>query len=138
MPRPARQATPGVHAKSQSKQTLGALNRGNCTPSVEDVSTPAISNRARRRTQKEVHGSVRTRPTSERLQNSEKTLTRTPLGVLTSPFKVPRRVREGKEACWKTKKQILDLINDHKMERLHEKLSHSTDAAHHRFLRRCA
>ena len=28
----------------------------------------------------------------------------------------------------KTKKQILDLINDDKMERLHEKLSHSTDA----------
>ena len=28
----------------------------------------------------------------------------------------------------KTKKQILDLINDNKMERLHEKLSHSTDA----------
>ena len=98
MPRPARQATPSVHAKSQSKRTLGALNRGDCTPSVEDVSTPAISNRARRRTQKEVHGSVRTRPTSERLQNSEKPLTRTPLGILTSPFKVPRRVqeREGK------------------------------------------
>lgn len=94
MPRPTRQATPDANAKSQSKQARGVLNRADCTPSVEDVSTPGISNRARRRTQKEVHGSVRTRPTSERLQNSEKTLARTPLGVLASPFKVPRRVQE--------------------------------------------
>ena len=40
---------------------------------MRDVSTPAISNRARRRTQKEAHGSVRTRPTSARLTTASKT-----------------------------------------------------------------
>jgi len=47
--------------------------RGTEGPGVEDVSTPAISNRARRRTQKEVHGSVRTRPMSSRLTTASKT-----------------------------------------------------------------
>ena len=37
------------------------------------MSTPTTSKRARRRTQKEVHGSVRTRPTSTRLMTASKT-----------------------------------------------------------------
>ena len=62
-----------ARAKSRRKRPLRELNRGTGRPGVEDVSTPAISNRARRRTQKEVHGSVRTRPVSERLTTAFKT-----------------------------------------------------------------
>jgi len=62
-----------ARAKSRRKRPLCELNRGAGGPGVEDVSTPAISNRARRRTQKEVHGSVRTRPTSARLMTTLKT-----------------------------------------------------------------
>ena len=62
-----------ARAKSRRKRPLRELNRGTGGPGVEDVSTPAISNRARRRTQKEVHGSVRTRPVSERLTTASKT-----------------------------------------------------------------
>ena len=62
-----------ARAKSRRKRPLCELNRGTGGPGVEDVSTPAISNRARRRTQKEVHGSVRTRPTSARLMTTLKT-----------------------------------------------------------------
>ena len=62
-----------ARAKSRRKRPLRELNRGTVGPGVEDVSTPAISNRARRRTQKEVHGSVRTRPTSVRLTTASKT-----------------------------------------------------------------
>jgi len=60
-------------AKSRRKRPLRELNRDTEAPGVEDVSTPAISKRARRRTQKEVHGSVRTRPTSTRLMTASKT-----------------------------------------------------------------
>ena len=62
-----------AHAKSRRKRPLRELNQGTGAPGVEDVSTPAISNRARRRTQKEVHGSVRTRPTSARITMASKT-----------------------------------------------------------------
>ena len=62
-----------ARAKSRRKRPLRELNRGTGRPGVEDVSTPAISNRSRRRTQKEVHGSVRTRPTSARLTTASKT-----------------------------------------------------------------
>jgi transposase len=62
-----------ARAKSRRKRPLRELNRGTGRPGVEDVSTPAISSRARRRTQKEVHGSVRTRPVSERLTTAFKT-----------------------------------------------------------------
>ena len=60
-------------AKSRRKRPPRKLNRDTEAPGVEDVSTPAISKRARRRTQKEVHGSVRTRPTSARLMTASKT-----------------------------------------------------------------
>jgi len=60
-------------AKSRRKRPPRKLNRDTEAPGVEDVSTPAISKRARRRTQKEVHGSVRTRPTSTRLMTASKT-----------------------------------------------------------------
>ena len=60
-------------AKSRRKRPLRELNRDTDAPGVEDVSTPAISKRARRRTQKEVHGSVRTRPTNARLMTASKT-----------------------------------------------------------------
>ena len=62
-----------ARAKFRRKRPLRELNRGTGGPGVEDVSTPAISNRARRRTQKEVHGSVRTRPTSVRLTTASET-----------------------------------------------------------------
>ena len=62
-----------ARAKSRRERPLRDLNRGTGGPGVEDVSTPAISTRARRRTQKEVHGSVRTRPTSARLTTASKT-----------------------------------------------------------------
>ena len=64
---PTRPGMGGARAKFQRKQPLGVLNRGTGAPGVEDVSTPSNSNRARRRTQKEVHGAVRTRPASGRL-----------------------------------------------------------------------
>jgi len=70
---PIRPGIGGVSAKFQRKQPLGVLNRGTGAPCVEDVSTPSNSNRARRRTQKEVHGAVRTRPTSTRLTMASKT-----------------------------------------------------------------
>ena len=56
-----------ARAKSQRDRELRVLNRGTGAPGVGDVSTPSNSNRARRRTQKEVHGAVRTRPASGRL-----------------------------------------------------------------------
>lgn len=71
--RPTRPGMGGARAKSQRERPLRELNRGNGGPGVEDVSTPAISNRARRRTQEEVHGSVRTRPKSARLTTTSKT-----------------------------------------------------------------
>ncbi len=61
-----------ARAKYRRKRPLRELNRGTGAPGVEDVSTLAISIRARRRTQKEVHGSVRTRPVSERLTTASK------------------------------------------------------------------
>ena len=66
-------------AKSRRKRPLRELNRDTDAPGVEDVSTPAISKRARRRTQKEVHGSVRTRPT-----NARRTMTSKTPGVMSS------------------------------------------------------
>ena len=91
--RPTRPAMGGARAKSQRDQPLRVLNRGTGAPGVGDVSTPSNSNRAGR-PQKEVHGAVRTRPTSERLRNSEKTTSSIYLGPLTSLFKAPRRVQE--------------------------------------------
>ena len=61
----------GARAKSQRDRQLRVLNRGTGAPGFGDVSTP--SNRARRRTQKEVHSAVRTRPTSGRLTTALKT-----------------------------------------------------------------
>ena len=65
--RPIRLGTGGARAKFHRKQPLGVLNRGTEALGVEDVSTPSNSSRARRRTQKEVHGAVRTRAPSVRL-----------------------------------------------------------------------
>jgi len=70
---PIRPGMGGARAKSQRKRPLRVLNRSTGAPGVEDVSTPPNSNRARRRTQKEVHGVVRTRPTSARLTMATKT-----------------------------------------------------------------
>ena len=70
---PIRPGMGGARAKFQRKQPLGVLNRGTGAPGVEDVSTPSNSNRARRRTQKEVHGAVRTRSTSARITMASKT-----------------------------------------------------------------
>jgi len=92
--RPIRPGMGAARAKSQRDRPLRVLNRGTGAPGVGDVSTPSNSNRARRRTQKEVHGAVRTRPASERLRNSEKTTSCIHLGPLASPFKAPRRVQE--------------------------------------------
>ena len=92
--RPARPGMEAARAKSQRDRPLRVLNQGTGTPGVGAVSTPSNSNRARRRTQKEVHGAVRKRPASERLRNSEKTTSCIHLGPLTSPFKAPRRVQE--------------------------------------------
>ena len=92
--RPTRPAMGGARAKSYGERPLRVLNRRTGAPGVGDVSTPSNSNRARRRTQKEVHGAVRTRPASERLRNSEKTTSCIHLGPLTSPFKAARRVQE--------------------------------------------
>ena len=80
--------------KSQRDRPLRVLYRGTRAPGVGDVSTPSNSNRAPRRTRKEVHGAVRTRPTSERLRNIEKITSFVHLDPLTSPFKAPRRVQE--------------------------------------------
>ena len=60
--RPARPGMEAARAKSQRDRPLRVLNQGTGAPGVGDVSTPSNSNRARRRTQKEVHGAVRTRP----------------------------------------------------------------------------
>ena len=62
-----------ARTKSRRERPLRELNRGTGGPGVEDVSTPATSYRARRRTHKEAHGSVRTRPVSERLTTASKT-----------------------------------------------------------------
>ena len=70
---PIRPGMGGARAKSQRERPLRMLNRGTGAPGVGDVSTPSNSNRARRRTQKEVHGVVRTRPTSGRLTAALKT-----------------------------------------------------------------
>ena len=71
--RPTRPGMGAARAKSQRDRPLRALNRGTGAPGVGDVSTPSNSNRARRRTQKEVHGAVRTRPASGRLTAALKT-----------------------------------------------------------------
>jgi hypothetical protein len=63
----------GARAKSQRERPLRVLNQGTGAPGVGDVSTPSKSNRARRRTQEEVHGAVRTRPASESLTTALKT-----------------------------------------------------------------
>ena len=71
--RPTRPGMGGARAKSQRERPLRVLNRGTGAPGVGDVSTPTNSNRARRRTNKEVHGAVRTRPASGRLRAALKT-----------------------------------------------------------------
>ena len=91
--RPTRPAMGGARAKSYGERPLRVLNRRTGAPGVGDVSTPSNSNRAGR-PQKEVHGAVRTRLTSERLRNSEKTTSSIHLGPLTSLCKAPRRVQE--------------------------------------------
>ena len=70
---PIRQGMGGARAKSQRERPLRVLNRGTGAPGVGDVSTPSNSNRARRRTQMEVHGAVRRRPASGRLTAALKT-----------------------------------------------------------------
>jgi len=61
------------------------LNRGTGAPGVGDVSTPWSSNHARRRTQKEAHGAVRTRPASGRLRVALKTPRMVNFHALPSP-----------------------------------------------------
>ena len=71
---PTRPGMGAVRVKSQSDRLLRVLNRGTGAPGVGDASTPLNSNRARQRTQMEVHGAVRTRPASGRLTAALKTL----------------------------------------------------------------
>ena len=71
--RPTQPGMGGARAKSHGERPLRVLNRGTGAPGVGDVSTPTNSNRKRRRTQKEVHGAVRTRPASGRLTAALKT-----------------------------------------------------------------
>ena len=71
--RPARPGMEAARAKSQRDRPLRVLNQGTGTPGVGDVSTPSNSNRARRRTQTGIHGTVRTRPASGRLTAALKT-----------------------------------------------------------------
>jgi hypothetical protein len=83
--RPTRPGMGGARAKSQRERPLRVLNRGTGAPGVGDVSTPSNSNRAGRRTQKEVHGAVRTRPASGRLRAALKTPRVMNLHALPSP-----------------------------------------------------
>ena len=87
--RPTRPGMGGVRAKFQRERPLRVLNRGTGAPSVGDVSTPSNSNRARRRTQKEVHGAVRTQPASGRLRVALKTPRVMNFHALPSPCRPP-------------------------------------------------
>ena len=91
---PIRPGMGDARAKFQRKQPLRELNRGTAAPGVEDVSTPANSNRARRRTQKEVHGAMRTRPSSARLTMASKTTSVMSYHALPSPCRPTRATVE--------------------------------------------
>ena len=85
--RPTRPGMEAARAKFQRDRPLRVLNGGTGVPGVGDVSTPANSNRARQRTQKEVHGAVRTRPASGRLTSALKTTRVMSSRTLPSPCK---------------------------------------------------
>ena len=78
---------------------LGVLNRGTERGGGDEARAPARLKRARRRTKLEVHGDVRTRPVSERLEKRKEPPSPTVPGALLSPFKAPRHVkaREGQD-----------------------------------------
>jgi hypothetical protein len=69
---------------------LGVLNRGTERGGGDEARAPARLKRARRRTKLEVHGDVRTRPVSERLEKRKEPPSPTVPGALLSPFKAPR------------------------------------------------
>jgi len=103
MRRPTRLGMSDACAESRRERPLRELNRGTEAPGVEDVSTPAISNRARRRTQMEVHGSVRTRPSSARITMASKTPSVMSSNALPSPCRPTLRpgARETPTHGWR-------------------------------------